>query len=258
MSYLKRHGTRRVPQWAAAAGPGSELGRRLRLGRRRLDAAAPLPDPRLGGRLVLRVRVDADARERAGGRAVRPRGRPARGGRDRPRLDRGPGAEERPGALRARARRGRRRRGDATRGARGAAAGGPHGHAPVPVRAVRRGLPRLGPLAASRGRPLVRGAAGRRARLPGGQVPPAGGRHAPRPAPPRSPGAPRRRRQPDARRLGRARSAVRVDRPRRRDGRPAAPGRGLRPRPGGGDRRARRRRSSASTACRARRSSRST
>ena len=37
----------------------------------------------------------------------------------------------------------------------------PHGHAPVPVRDVRRGLPRLGPLAAARGRPLVRRAAGR-------------------------------------------------------------------------------------------------
>ena len=35
MSYLKRHGTRRVPQWAPIPGtePGAELGRRLRLGR---------------------------------------------------------------------------------------------------------------------------------------------------------------------------------------------------------------------------------
>ena len=35
MSYLKRHGTRRVPQWAPIArlGPGAELGRRVRLGR---------------------------------------------------------------------------------------------------------------------------------------------------------------------------------------------------------------------------------
>ena len=38
-----------------------ELGRRPRVGCRLLDAAAPFPRPRLGGRLVLRVRVDADA-----------------------------------------------------------------------------------------------------------------------------------------------------------------------------------------------------
>ena len=43
MSYLKRHGTRRVPQWAPLPGQDSELGRRLRLGGRCLDAAAPLP-----------------------------------------------------------------------------------------------------------------------------------------------------------------------------------------------------------------------
>ena len=67
-----------------------------------------------------------------------------------------------------------RRRGDAAEGgARGAAAGRAHGHAPVPVRDLRRGLPRLGPLAAAGGRRLVRGSAGRRARLPGGEVPPA-------------------------------------------------------------------------------------
>ena len=56
---------------------------------------------------------------------------------------------------------------------------GANGHAPVPVRTVRGGLPRLGPLASPGGRPLVRGAAGRRARVSGGQVPPAGGRDAP-------------------------------------------------------------------------------
>ena len=49
------------------------------------------------------------------------------------------------------------------------------------------------------------------------------------------PAAPRRRRQPDARRLGRARSPVRVDRPRRRDRRPAADRRGLRTRAVGDD-----------------------
>ena len=67
----------------------------------------------------------------------------------------GPGAEERPGALRARDGGGR---GDvATRKAALDALPRvvPHGDAPVPVRAVRRGLPRLGPLAAACGRPLV-------------------------------------------------------------------------------------------------------
>ena len=58
----------------AAAGPGPEQRRRLRLAGGRLGAAPPLPRPRLGGRQLLRVRVGADARERAGGRALR-RGR---------------------------------------------------------------------------------------------------------------------------------------------------------------------------------------
>ncbi len=66
MSYLKQHGTRRVPQWVPIAGleAGREQRRRLRLGGRRLDAPAPLPRPRLGGRQLLRRRVEADARER--------------------------------------------------------------------------------------------------------------------------------------------------------------------------------------------------
>ena len=82
MSYLKRHGTRRVPQWAPLPGqvPNSAGGYAWAVDAGRGCAASC---PRLGGRLVLRVRVEADARERAGGRAVRPRGRPARGGRDR-------------------------------------------------------------------------------------------------------------------------------------------------------------------------------
>ena len=58
---------------------------------------------------------------------------------------------------------------------------------------------------------------------------------------------------PAARRLGRARSPVRVDRPRRRDGRPAAPGRGLRSRAGGGDAAGDRGARYASTGCRVRR-----
>ena len=70
----KKGGAHVVPEAARHAaraavgrppGPGPELGRRPRLGRRLLDAAPPLPRARLGGRLVLRVRVDADARERA-------------------------------------------------------------------------------------------------------------------------------------------------------------------------------------------------
>ena len=173
MSYLKRHGTRRVPQWAPLPGqaPNSAGGfawavdvwTRLR----RFLILGSEGGSYYASEWTL-TRENAQAVEQC----VREDG-PARGRRDRPRLDRGPGAEERPGAVRARARGRRRRRGDATCGARGAAAGRAHRHAPVPVRAVRRGLPRLGPLAPPRGRPLVRGAAGGRARLPGGQVPPA-------------------------------------------------------------------------------------
>ena len=81
---------------------------------------------------------------------------------------------------------------------------------------LRRGLPRLGPLAAAGGRTLVHRQACRRARLPGRQVPPARRHDPPRPAPSRAPGTTDRCRQPVARRLGRARSSVRVDRPRRR------------------------------------------
>ena len=174
MSYLKRHGTRRVPQWAPLPGqaPNSAGGfawavdvwTRLR----RFLVLGSEGGSYYASEWTL-TRENAQAVEQCvredGLRAVAEIVRVSR---------RGPGAEERPGAVRTRAGRGRGRRGDATRGARRAAAGGPHGHAPVPVRAVRRGLPRLGPLAPSRGRPLVRGAAGRRARLPGGQVPPAG------------------------------------------------------------------------------------
>ena len=53
-----------------------------------------------------------------------------------------------------------------------------------------------------RGCPLVRRPAGGGARLPGGQVPPAGRCHASRPTPARTPGAAGRCRQPGARRLG--------------------------------------------------------
>ena len=63
-------------------GPGPELGRRLRLGGRRLDAAQPLPRPRLGGRQLLRLGADAHTQEREGGPALPRGGRPA-GGRRR-------------------------------------------------------------------------------------------------------------------------------------------------------------------------------
>ena len=133
-----------------------------------------------------------------------------------------------------------------------AAAGLPHRHAPVPVRELRRGVPRLGPRAAPRRSALVRAAHAGQARLPGGQVPPrdgcrtatccasrtrAGGRA---PATRRS-----RSRDEHAR-------AVRVDRPRRRpDGLPRLV-EGF-DRAQAADDAARRPRSSASTACRARR-----
>ena len=237
MSYLKRLGTRRVPQWAPISNSGqvpnsaggfawavddwARLRRFLILGSE-------------GGSYYASewtlTRENARAR-----RALPGRGRPAGGGRDRPRQRGGPGSEERPHDLRAGDGGRPRRRADAKGGAGGAAAGLPHRHAPVPVRDVRRGLPRLGPLAAARGRSLVRRPAGGGARVPGGQVPPARGRHAPRPAAAGPPGRAGERGQPDTRGLGRARASVRVDRPRRRDRPAAAPGRGLRPSAGGGD-----------------------
>jgi hypothetical protein len=198
------------------------------VGRRRLDAPAPLPDPRLRGRQLLRVGVEAHPRERSCGRALPSGGRRARGHGDRARQPRGSGAEERSGPLRPRAGCRRGRRADPQGRSRGAAAGGPHGHAPVSVRDVRRGLPRLGPLAAACGRPLVRRSVGRRSRLPGGQVPPARGRQPPRPAPAGPPGPDGHGGQPDARRVTGPGTPVRVDRPRRRDRRSAARRGGLR------------------------------
>ena len=204
-----------------------------------------------GERQLTRENAEAVAR------CIEADGRAHRRG-DRRDQRRGPCAEERSGRVRARDGGRRRRRGDTPRGARGPAARVPHEHAPVPVRVVRRGLPRLGPRPAPRGRRLVRGAPGRRARLPGGEVPRAGGRDAPRRAAPRAPGGSRERRQPDARRDRRAAPPVRVDRPRRRDRRTAARRRGLRARPGGRVAGAVRPSSSGSTACRARRSAAST
>src|SRR3954451_9130208 len=67
LSEATRHATRAAV--GPARRPGSELGRRPRLGGGRVDAAPPLPDPRLGGRLVLRVGVEPDAREHARRRA---------------------------------------------------------------------------------------------------------------------------------------------------------------------------------------------
>ena len=185
-----------------------------------------------------------------------PRGRRARGRARSSRVSaRGPRAEERSGAVRARARGGSRRRRDAPGGAR---------------RRCRRSRARARTCSSSRcsSRASAAGAARSVARSVAGT---------PRSRWTRSPtrrsstasatgvthrdllrlAHPARRvgaGNPDARRVGRARSPVRVDRPRRRDRGPAAAGRGLRPRPGGGDLPARRRRSSASTGCRVRRS----
>ena len=165
MRYLKRHrhATRRRSRRRSGLGPDPEQRGRLRLGGRRLGAAAPLPVLGSEGGSYYARRVEAHARERRRGRAL-PRGRrPARGRRDRRDQRRGPRAEERPGACsRSRWRPAPRDEATRKRGARGAAARVPHGHAPVPVRDVRRGLPRLGPLAAARGRRLVRRPLGRR------------------------------------------------------------------------------------------------
>ena len=164
MSYLKRHGTRRAPQSAPI--PGSARCRTSAGG----FAWAVDDWTRLRRFLILGseggcyyatertlTRENAEAVERCIAR-----GRPARG---RPRSSRVSEA-------------GRAPKNDPALFALALAAGVgdeatrkaalealpqvcPHGHAPVPLRGVRRGLPRLGPLAAARGRRLVRGAAGR-------------------------------------------------------------------------------------------------
>ena len=189
-----RHASRAAVGAAPGVGPGAELGRRLRLGGRRTGrgCAASSSSARRAAATTRRewklTRENAKAVE-----GCLARGRPAHGRRDRRASSQEGRAPKNDPALFALAMAAGRRT-TATRRAAldGAAAGVPHRHAPVPVRAVRRGLPRLGPLAAARGRPLVRRAAGRRARLPGGQVPPARGRDAPRPAPARPPGGSRR------------------------------------------------------------------
>ena len=145
--------------------------------------------------------------------------------------------------------------GDAQGRARRAAAGVPHGHAPVPVRDVRRGLPRLGPLAAARGRR----AGTRRSRSDAlayqavkyRQREGVTHRDLLRLA---HPARARRRRQPDARacRDEHARLFEWIVRGGETDGLPRLD-RGLRARAGGARRRPRRPRWSASTACRARR-----
>ena len=102
MSYLKQHGTRRVPQWVAlpGQGPNSAGG----------NAWAVDCWTRLRRFLVLGseggsyyasewtlTRENAKAVEQCVGR-----GRPAGSGRDRPRLGRGPGARTTPPSTRSR------------------------------------------------------------------------------------------------------------------------------------------------------------
>ena len=70
-----RHASRATVGAGPGLGAGAELGRRLRLGGRQLDAAPALSRPRLGGRQLLRVGVEADSEEREGGRALPRRGR---------------------------------------------------------------------------------------------------------------------------------------------------------------------------------------
>jgi hypothetical protein len=102
-----------------------QLGGRVRLARRPVDAPRPVPRPRRRGRNVLHRRAAAHAPERHGRRRVHRRGRRARraprrrGQRERTR------AEERSGALRPRDGGRARRRRDARRGARRPPRGGP-------------------------------------------------------------------------------------------------------------------------------------
>ena len=256
MTYLKRHGTRRVPQSAPLPGQAAEQRRRLRLGGRRLGAAAPLPDPRLRGRQLLRVASGRSrARTREAVERCLARGRRARGRRDRR-------ASARRAARRRTTRRSSRsrwRRAPATRRrarrrsrrCRRCARTGTHLFQFATFVEGFRGWGRALRRAVGA---LVRRRAGGRARLPGGQVPPARGRDAPRPAAPGAPGGPGR--APATRRSTSRTSTRRLFEWIVRGGddrRPAAHRRGLRARAGGDDAGARRRSSSASTACRARR-----
>ena len=182
MSYLTRFTNRSATQREQlCADQIAQLGGRIRLAGRPLDAAAPVPDPRLGGRIVLRRRARADrARTRRrwtsciaedGVRTVAEIVAVAEAGR---------AAKNDPAVFAlARCAAAPRRR-DPPGGGGRAAEGVPHVDAPVPVRHVRAGVARLGPLAAACRRRVVRRTAGRRAGLPGGQVPPARRRHPPR------------------------------------------------------------------------------
>ena len=146
-----------------------------------------------------------------------------------------PGAEERPGAVRARDGGGlgeSRRRACGARGA--AAACAERARTCSGSRQFVEGFRGWGRSLRRGVGALVRGTVGRRARLPGGEVPPARGRDAPRPAAAGPPGEARSARATRRSTVSAgARSPVRVDRPRRRHGRPAAHRRGLRPRAGG-------------------------
>ena len=158
MSYLKRIGTRRVPQSApipdsgqvpnSAGGFAWAVDSWTRL-RRFLVLGSEGGSYYASESKLTRKNAKAVARLPRGGRA-RAVAEIVRVSRERSR------AEERSRDLRARDGCGSRRRGDTEGGSRGAAARLPNGHAPLPVRDVRRGLPRLGPLAAAGGRPLVR------------------------------------------------------------------------------------------------------
>ena len=258
MSYLKRLSTRRAPQSAPIPGtaqvPNSAGG----------FAWAVDDWARLRRFLILgseggsyyASRVEADARERRGGRAL-PRAPTARA-RSREIVavsDDGPRAEERPGAVRAgdggrrsATRRRARRRSTRCRGC--AAPARTCSSSRRSSRASAAGAARCG----ARSALVRRRSRRRRARLPGGQVPPARGRVAPRPAAPGAPGGARQRGQPDARAV--ATSTRGCSSGSSAAARPTACRalvEGFARAQAARDAGARRRRSSASTACRARR-----
>ena len=179
MSYLKRFRTRRVPQSAPLPGQvGANTRGRLRLGGRRLDAPAPLPDPRLRGRQLLRGRVRRSRARTPTRSSAASRRRTARGrSRDRRGQRRGPRAEERPGDLRARdgGRRRATRRRAAPRSRRCRRCAAPARTCSSSRRSSRASAAGAARCAARSARWYAAPLAGR-ARLPGGQVPPARGR----------------------------------------------------------------------------------
>ena len=206
---------------------GSQLRGRLRLARRPLDAARPLPRARLRGRNVSTSASAADAsrtRRRSTACLAEDGARVVRRAVEISESGRAPKNDPALFVLAMAAGLGD----DATRAAALAALrqGGAHRHAPLPLAAVREGVPRLGTRRALGGGPVVHGEVSGRPRVPAAQVPGARRLGAPRCTAARAPeGAVDRARRPlplrDAR-VGGGRGLERAEHRRRRSARGGA------------------------------------